>query len=88
MITKIRSQWQNRNYHSNYDNRVRKFFIELANGGMLKDVAEKLEITYGAMHSAFKLERISYSMYNKILSRYSLTDNQKDELLDLLKGLK
>lgn len=80
----MRTQFTNRTYETKYENETYFFIKSLNPNGMLKDTALKIGVTYFNLYYAFKLNRITYRLKNKIEQAYNLTDDQKEILKDLV----
>ena len=80
----LRSQFTNRTYETQYDNEAYAFIKSLNPGGMLKDTAAKLGVSYFNLYYAFKLNRITYRLKKRICAEYVLTQEQEDTLKTLV----
>lgn len=71
-------------YFSKYDNETSKFIKNLDKSIKLIDLANKLNVTYAILHYAFKVNRISYTLFTKIITTISLDYEKLTELKKLV----
>lgn len=80
----LRTQFTNRVYETQYDNETYAFIKSLNPGGMLKDTAKKLGVSYFNLYYSFKLNRITYRLKKRICSNFQLTQEQEETLKTLV----
>lgn len=68
-----------------YDNETSNFLKSIEPNLTLQAKAKKLGVTYASLHYSFKINKISYALFYKIIQNFNLTDSEKQELKSLLK---